>query len=182
MKSLRVVLTFWIILTGARAARSQDFKERFVGKAPCSPELQSESSDLSFRLDKTRNTELRYRNLGEARVLMIVQSIEGGPTCGVIRDVVQIKRFTKGKHYEFRCFDSLAPTDVVIGTIVRGYGNTKLMTAIDAWRIDLKEQKFVETHHKVVCSADGFDGEDDGRDLADAAKQYAAHGKPGQFD
>jgi len=84
------------------------------------------------------------------------------------------------KDFEFRCFDPQAPTDVIIGTAKRN-GSIKPITAIDAWRIDLKEQKFVEIHHKVVCSADGWDGEDDGGDMVDEAKKYAAHRKPGQF-
>ena len=87
----------------------------------------------------------------------------------------------RDKHFEFRCFDAEAPTDVEIGTIVRKYGTVKIVPAIEARRIDLKEQKFVEIPHEVVCSADGFDGEDDGSDLVDAAKTHAAHNKPRQF-
>lgn len=159
--------------------RAQDFKQRFIGKSPCAPDIQSEQSDFSLRLDKVRNTELRYRDMGSAKVVLIVQYKEPGDTCGIIRDVVQITR--AAKHFEFRCFDRQAPPDVILGTAIREYGSMKLVTAVDAWRIDLKEQKFVETHHKVVCSADGFDGEDNGSDLVDEAKKYAAHGKPGQF-
>jgi hypothetical protein len=176
-----ILVLFGLLVTGSIAS-AQDFKQQFAGKSPCAPELKSEKSDLSFRLDKIRNTELRYRDMGNAKVLLIVQFTQEGPPCGVIRDVVQIRHLATNKHFEFRCFDAQAPTDVAVGTIIREYGNTKLMTAIDAWLIDLKEQKLVETHHKVVCSADGFDGEDDGSDLVDQAKKYAAHHKPGQFE
>jgi len=182
MNAFRSVAILAGLLATTTLAKAQDLRHRFVGKTPCAPELQTEHSDLSFRLDKTRDTELRYRNMGDIKVLLIVEFTHDGPPCGVIRDVVQIPRVTKDKHYEFRCFDAQAPTDVVVGTIVREYGNTKLMTAIDAWRIDLRLQRFVEDRHKVVCSADGWDGDNDGSDLVDEAKKYAAHGKPGQFD
>jgi hypothetical protein len=45
----------------------------------------------------------------------------------------------------------------------------------------LKNHRFVETQDKVVCSAEGWSGEDDGSDMVDEAKKYAAHRKPGQF-
>jgi hypothetical protein len=111
---------------------------------------------------------------------MIIQPTGDNNHCGVIRDLLQITH--PAKNFEFRCFDSQAPTDVIIGTTIRkGKGRVNDVVAIDAWRIDLKEQRFVETRHKVVCSADGWDGEDDGSDMVDEAKKYAAHGKPGQF-
>ena len=109
---------------------------------------------------------------------MIVQPTDDAAHCGVIRDLIQLTKITKD--FEFRCFDPKAPTDVVIGTAIRR-GSTKLVSAIDTWRIDLKEQKFVEVHHKAVCSADGWSGEDGGGDMVEDAKIYAAHGKPGQF-
>jgi len=109
---------------------------------------------------------------------MIVQATGDVDHCGVIRDLIEITDTLKD--FEFRCFDPQAPTDVIIGTARRN-GSTKIISAIDAWRIDLKKQKFVEIHHKVVCSADGWAGEDNGSDMVDEAKKYAAHGKPGQF-
>jgi hypothetical protein len=181
VNGVRAILILAGLLATAMIAIAQDFKQQLVGKSPCSPDLQTEHSDLSFRLDKLHNTELRYRDMGKARILLIVQFTHDGPPCGIVRDVVQIKSLPKDKHFEFRCFDAQAPMDVVVASVRREYGNVKLVTAIDAWRIDLKEQRFVETRHKVVCSADGFGGEDDGSDLVDEAKKYAAHGKPGQF-
>jgi TonB family protein len=109
---------------------------------------------------------------------MIIQPNGSGDNCGVIRDVVQITHIAKD--FEFRCFDPQAPTDVTIGTSIRK-GSTKPVTAIDAWRIDLKEQKFIETRDEVTCTAEGWAGEDDGGDLVDEAKKYATHHKPGQF-
>ena len=166
------------LLTAAGIAQAQDFKERFVGKSPCAPDIQSEFSDFSLRLDKTQDLTLLYRDLSAVKVVMIIEPNGSGDHCGVVRDVVQITRIAKD--FEFRCFDSHAPTDVTIGTSIRK-GSTKPVTAIDAWRIDLKEQKFIETRDKVTCTAEGWAGEDDGSDLVDAAKEYAAHHKPGQF-
>lgn len=166
------------LLTAAGVAQAQDFKERFVGKSPCAPDIQSEFSDFSLRLDKTQDLTLLYRNLSAVKVVMIIEPNGSVDHCGVVRDVVQITRIAKD--FEFRCFDSHAPTDVTIGTSIRK-GSTKPVTAIDAWRIDLKEQKFIETRDKVTCTAEGWDGEDDGSDLVDEAKKYAAHHEPGQF-
>jgi hypothetical protein len=171
------------LLAIARTASAQDF-QKYVGKSPCQPSIQSEYSDFSLRLDKTQQLELVARHWDKAQVVFIIQAKATTDRCGVIRDTIEITHantFANGKHFEFRCFDAEAPTDIVVGTVVRGFGNVKLVTATEAWRIDLKEQKFVETHHKVVCSADGWDGEDNGSDMVDEAKKYAAHGKPGQF-
>ena len=166
------------LLVAAGVAQAQDFKQRFVGKSPCAPDIQSELSDFGLRLDKTQDLTLLYRDLSAVKIVMIIQPNGSGDHCGVIRDVVQITHIAKD--FEFRCFDPQAPTDVIIGTSIRK-GSTKPVTAIDAWRIDLKEQKFIETRDKVICTAEGWDGEDDGSDLVDEAKKYAAHHKPGQF-
>jgi TonB family protein len=109
---------------------------------------------------------------------MIVEPTGDNDHCGMVRDLIEITHIAKD--FEFRCFDPQAPTDVIIGTSIRK-GSIKPVTAIDAWRIDLKEQKFIETRHKVTCTAEGWAGEDDGGDLVDEAKKYAAHHKPGQF-
>jgi hypothetical protein len=111
---------------------------------------------------------------------MIVQQSTDAARCGVIRDLIRLT--DTAKNFEFRCFDQHAPNTVVIGTAVRRE-SIRLTTAIDAWKIDLKELKFVATHEKAVCSPDGLAGEDggDNGDMVDEAKSYAAHGKPGQF-
>jgi hypothetical protein len=187
MSRFRSISALALLLASASVSKAQDFKRQYVGKDPCALKLKGDY-DFSLRLDKTRDLELRALDKGAASIVTIVEYKHDGSACGVIRDLVQITVSDRhidepfrDEHFEFRCFDAQAPTDVVVGTIVRGYGNVKLVTAREAWRIDLKERKFVETHHKVVCSADGFGGEDDGSDLVHEAKKYAAHGKPGQF-
>jgi hypothetical protein len=177
---LKSVVILLGILASAGLAKAQDFKGQYVGKDPCKLDLKGEYGDFSLRLDKTRNSELRSLDMGKMTIVMIIEYKEG-TACGVIRDVVQIRHLGKRMHPEFRCFEPQAPTHVVVGAVVREYGNVKLLKATDAWRIDLKEQKFVETHNRVVCSADGWGGDDDGSDMVDEAKKYAAHGKPGQF-
>lgn len=184
MHGLRSTAVLAGLLAIAGIAKAQGFKQQYVGKSPCSPDIQSEFSDFGLRLDKTQNLTLLYRDLSKVkpkvRIVMIIQPKAGNPGCGVIREVVQITHIAK--NFEFRCFDPQAPTHVILGTAIRRYGSVKAVTAIDAWRIDLKEQKFIETRHKVTCSAGGWDGDDDGSDLVDEAKKYAAHHKPGQFD
>lgn len=165
------------LLTTAGTANGQSFKERYIGKNSCSPDTLGGKADFGLRLDKTRPSYLIYRDMGQTKILLIVQADENS-RCGVIQDLVEIRRISKD--FEFRCFDQQSPTDVIIGTAVRN-GTIKPVTAIDAWRIDLKEQKFVPTSHKVTCSAEGWDGEDTGSDMVDESKKYAAHGKPGQF-
>jgi len=185
----RLAIIVALLLAAAGATSAQGFKQRYVGKDPCALKLKGDY-DFSLRLDKTGNSELRALDIGNSNIVMIIEHKQDGPACGIIQDVVQVTVAAsdkhldepfKDKHYEFRCFDAKAPTDVMIGTVVRAYGNIKIVPAIEAWRIDLKEQKFVETRHKVVCSADGWAGEDDGSDMVGEAKKYAAHGKPGQF-
>ena len=178
MNSLSRVIVLVAFLAVAGVAQAQDFKRRFVGKNPCAPDIQSEHSDFGLRLDKTQDLSLLYRDLSTVKILMVVQSNASGDHCGAIRDVVQIMHVAKD--FEFRCFDPQAPTDVIIGTSIRR-GSIKPVTAIDTWRIDLKEKRFVETHDKVTCSAEGWAGEDDGGDLVNEAKKYAAHHEPGQF-
>jgi len=177
MSRLKSVVLLVGLLAVASVTHAQDFKQQFVGKSPCAPDIQSERSDLSLRLDKTRDSTLLYRDLSKVKIVVIIEPNGSGDHCGVIRDVVQVTHIAKD--FEFRCFDPQAPTDVIIGTSLRR-GSTKPVTAIDAWRIDLKEQKFIETRDRVICAEDGWAGEDDGSDLVDEAEKYAAHHKPGQ--
>ena len=178
MNGLRGLVLLIGLLAIASSANAQDFRQRFVGKSPCAPELQTEHADFSLPLDNTQQTTLLYRDLSKVKILMIVQPTGDPAHCGVIRDFIQLAN-TK-KNFEFRCFDPQAPTVVIIGTAVRK-GSIKLVTAIDAWRIDLRQQKFVAIHDKAVCSADGWSGEDGGGDMVEDAKRYPSHGKPGQF-
>jgi hypothetical protein len=178
MNRLRSAAVFVVFLAAAGVAQGQDFKQRFVGKSPCANDIQSALPDFSLRLDKTQDLTLLYRDLSRVKIVMIVQPNDSADHCGVIRDVVQITHIAKD--FEFRCFDPHAPTDVIVGTAIRN-GSTKPVTAIDVWRVDLKEQKFIETADSVTCSAEGWAGDDDGGDLVEETMKYAAHHRPGVF-
>jgi len=178
MGRLRSVVVLVGLLATAGATQAQDFKQQFVGKSPCAPDIQSKQSEFSLRLDKTRDSTLLYRDLSKVKIVVIIEPSSSGDHCGVIRDVIQITHIAKD--FEFRCFDPQTPTEVIIGTSIRR-GSTEPVTAIDAWRIDLKTQKFIETRDRVICADDSWAGDDDGSDLVDEAKKYAAHHKPGQF-
>ncbi len=178
MNSLRTIAVLSVLLATVGSTRAQDLRQQYVGKSPCALELQSEQPDFSLRLDKIKNTTLLYRDLSKTKILMIVEPTGDAKHCGVIRDLIQITHIVR--NFEFRCFDPRAPNDVMIGTAVRN-GNAKPVTAIDVWWIDLKKLEFVETKHRVTCSAEGWAGADDGSDMVDEAKKYAAHHKAGQF-
>jgi hypothetical protein len=183
MRKLVFMFLIGALLLSVEVAGAQDFKQ-YVGKSMCEPGIQSTYSEFSLRLDKAQPLELITRRWDKAQVVFIVAP-KADSKCGVIKDTVQVARENNSadrKHFEFRCYDAQAPTDVILGTARRKYGDISLVTAFEAWRIDLKENKFVKINHKVVCSADGWDGDDTGSDMIDAAKSYASHGKPGQFD
>src|SRR5882762_8954922 len=150
MRGLRSVLLLSGILAMTTASHAQDFRQRFVGKSPCVADLKSEQPDFSLRLDKAQKTTLLYRDLSKSKILMIVQATGRDPEhCGIIRDIVVLHRTQED--FEFRCFDPQAPTDVIVGTAIRK-GKTKPVSAIDGWRIDLKNQRFVETQDKVSAA------------------------------
>jgi hypothetical protein len=127
-------------------------------------------------LDKTRLTYLIDRHLPNATVLLLVQ-LKSGDNCGVIRDVVELRDLSK--EFEFSCVDYQVPGDVVIGTSKR---NRSIMpvTAIDAWRIDLKEQAFSKISHKVSCADENYADSEDRGDLAEEAQKRASHLKASQ--
>src|SRR5258708_6324646 len=168
LKYLIVSIGF-LAAAGLAMAAQDDLRQKFVGKSPCASELQSKDSGFSLRLDKTEKTTLLYRDLSKVKILMIVQPTGDNNHCGVIRDLIQITHVAKD--FEFRCFDPQAPKDVVLGTSIR-HGSTKLVSAIDAWRVDLKGQKFVETQHKLVFTPADWYGEADAGDMLDNAKTY----------
>jgi hypothetical protein len=91
--------------------------------------------------------------------------------CGVIRDVVEIS--DASKEFEFSCVDPTVPGDVVIGTSKRK-DSMEPLTAIEAWRVDLKKDTFNRITHKVRCiNENPLDSEDRG-DLAEQAKKRVA--------
>jgi hypothetical protein len=177
----RTVVVLAGLLAITSSAKAQDIKQKYVGKSPCAPEIQSDNGDFSLNLDNRQLLSLVHRYWSNFKIVLMVQAKgqakDPNISCGVIRDAVQIPI---AQDIEFTCVDPLALGDVVIGTSIRK-GNAKAIIAIKAWRIDLKEQKFVQTLHKVTCTLDSYDGEDgapDYSDLVDLARRRTAAQKP----
>lgn len=168
-----VFCPFALLLAMGSGASGQDFKQKYVDKSSCAPDIQSDRPDFSSRLDKTRNTYLINRNFPNAKILLIVQLKNENDKCGVIKDVITIRRIAK--EFQFSCFDPSAPGEVVVGT--RNANDTRTTgTAIEAWRIDRVKQTFNKTSDKVTCTTESYAGSDDGSDLVDAAKKRASQG------
>jgi hypothetical protein len=163
-----------LLLAIAGGARAQDFKQKYVGKSSCAPDIQSDRPDFSLRLDKTRNTYLINRNFSDAKVLLIVQLKGENDKCGAIRDAVAIRHIAK--EFQFSCFDPSAPGEVVVGT--RNANDTRINgIAIEAWRIDIAKQTFHKATSKVNCTNESYAGSDDGSDLVEEAKKRASQGE-----
>lgn len=110
MAKLRRSFVLISFLTAARLTIAQDdLKQKFVGKSPCAPELQSEHSDCGIRLDKTQGLQFIERRRDNRQVLLIVQYRDEKDGCGVIHDVVQITRLGRQKHFEFRVMTPRPP-------------------------------------------------------------------------
>jgi hypothetical protein len=166
-----------MFLAMTNSAEAQAFKEKYLGKSSCDRDIQSKRPDFGMGLDKTQKTYLKHRYLSDAQLLLIVQLQGESDKCGVIRDVVEIR--DASKEFEFSCVDPTVPGDVVIGTSKRK-DSMEPLTAIEAWRIDLKENTFNRITHKVRCiNENPLDSEDRG-DLAEQAKKRAAQQKPSE--
>src|ERR1051325_8404808 len=99
MNSLRGIIFLAALLAIAGAAKAQDFKQSFVGKSPCTPEIQSEHSDFSLALDKAQGLTLLYRDLSKVKILMIVQPTGDSDHCGIIRELIQIQCIAKDLNF-----------------------------------------------------------------------------------
>ena len=172
MKRFRVVIGALALLTMGTCVRSQDLKQKYVGKSGCTEGIRGRQ--YGARLDKTQNTYLEARVLPTVKVLLIIQFQDASDRCGLIRDIVENHRIAAD--FEFACVDNHRPSEIVIGT--RDSDDEKITgPAIQAWLIDLKNQSFVLTRDRVTCSRENDAGSDDGSDLVDAAKKHATHQK-----
>ncbi|HLZ52525.1 MAG TPA: hypothetical protein VKP61_17375 [Candidatus Acidoferrum sp.] len=174
MRSLKIVVGMCMFLAMISCAGAQGLKQKYLGKSSCDRDIQSERPDFSMGLDKSQKTYLIHRYLSNTKILLLVQLQGDTDKCGVIRDVVEIR--DPSKEYEFSCVDPEVPSDVVIGTSKRK-DSMKSLTAIEAWRIDLKKDTFNRVTHKVRCTNENpLDSEDRG-DLAEQAKKRVAQRK-----
>jgi hypothetical protein len=171
MRSVRIVVGICVFLTVISSAEAQGIKEKYLGKSSCDRDIQSKRPDLGMGLDKTQRTYLIHRHLADAKVLLLVELQGESDKCGVIRDVVEIR--DASKEFEFDCVDPLVPGDVVIGTSKRK-DSLEPLTAIEAWRIDLKKDTFNRITHRVSCIDENPLDAGDRGDLAEQAKKRAA--------
>lgn len=142
----------------------------YLGQNSCQAELES-SDHYGIRLDETRKAYLNAYALKGKALLMIVQRHDDKGQCGIIRDVVQ--SLDPNSSFVWECVDQTSPSDVVVGTWPKSYSKVS-GPAVEAWRIDLKELKFVSVHAPVKCKAKNYAGNDEGDSLVEWARQRAA--------
>jgi hypothetical protein len=80
-------------------------------------------------------------------------------------------------YFEFVCVDCGRPSVVVVGTWPEK-NNASSGTAVEAWRIDLKELNFVSVNKKVTCVRRSYEGSDAGEDVATWARKGIARHCP----
>ncbi len=166
MVARQILLFLSLAVPSLAAGQSGDLRTKYVGQSSCKPELQSDRFEI--RLDKKQNAHLVTRRLEGKAIAMIVQYKSESDECGVVRDIVQSK--ASDVSFEPECVDPAVSTAVAIGTretsasTVSGY-------AIEAWRIDLQDLKFIRVRGKVECTTRSYSGSDAGEDLATWAKQ-----------
>lgn len=160
-----------VLFSLSGSLKAGDLKQKYIGKNSCTPELRSSSERYGIRLDKTQRAYLNAYVLKDSTILAIVQHQGEHDQCGVIRDVVQAHDI--GSSFVWNCVDLRIPADIVVGTWP---ANHKAVTGstVEAWRIDLKELKFVAVKGTVNCRAGNYAGSDDGDGLSDWAKKRAA--------
>jgi len=149
-----------IVLLASRGAG--DLHAQYVGKSSCTRELWGSTGNYGLRLDKTQNAYLAAHTVQGKNILAIVRYDKEGDRCGVITDLVEA--VTTQNYFEFVCVDCGAPSDVVVGTWPEN-DNSSSATAVEAWRIDLKQLAFTRVSRRVRCVRRSYAGSDEGEDL-----------------
>jgi len=166
-------VTIVIVVFLAIMAMGQDnLQQKYVGKSKCLPELKSATERYGIRLDKSQNAYLAAFKLKDRNILTIVQLKDTNDRCGIIRDVVQSRDVESS--FVWECRDKKALADVIVGTWPAKHPKTS-GPAMEAWRIDLAQLKFVPVQGvPVTCVAGYYAGSDEGDDLAAWAKKRSA--------
>jgi hypothetical protein len=156
-------------------------QQKYIGLTLCSGELQSYRSRFGVRLDRSQRARVEYRELPTTRLVMIVVFADNDfkDQCGSIRDAREFRRSKAG--FDPECIEAAHPGNVVVGFFDQKFdpdqpGPPALMRgpAVQSWRIDLKNLKFLPTSGQMTCVVpDGHanNGNDDGSDLATWANQ-----------
>lgn len=153
-------------------------QQKYVGLSLCSPELQSPRSRFGIRLDRTQHAYVEYREMPPARVVMIAVYADDFDKdhCGSVRDA---REFQYSKDvFVPECIELLHPESVAVGFFDQKFDPDRLERralmrgpAVQSWRIDLKNLKFLPTSGQVTCVVENYAGANDGSDLASWAHQ-----------
>jgi hypothetical protein len=178
MKTRSGALLWSVLWILAGTARAQDLPKKYIGESTCIPQLDSPINRYGVRLDKNQKAYLTVYKFRDAEIITIVQYQEeygaGRKWCGFIRDVTQVP--DKDSSVVWDCVDKRIPSQVVIGTWPAKHPKP-WGPAVEAWRIDLAELKFVpvkDAPRFVYCRPETRAGNDDGLGLSDDAKKRAA--------
>jgi hypothetical protein len=175
----KVSLLFLLIACGLvrTHASAKDSWKSYIGKSNCSPELSSPINRYGVRLDRTQKAYVIVYKFKDSEIATIVQYQDDSQTdrsrCGVVRDVAQVQDEDSSVVWE--CSDRRTPAAVVIGTWPATHSKP-FGAARQAWRVDLKELKFVpiESAPKFVyCRPEHGRGNDEGDGLSDWVRKQA---------
>lgn len=168
MRTLACLIVFLSATTCSRAANRY---QEYVGQSGCAVEFKSSISDYGIRLDQSQRARLEAHVFESKTILTIVQYSSDSDKCGIVRDVIEAQG--PDRAFVWDCVDKQHPRTVVVGRWP--VEHTGLSSpALEAWRIDLKQLKFVRLHVPVMCTARSYAGSDRGGDLATWARKRAA--------
>lgn len=163
MRALGCLIVFLSVVSFGAATLQQ----RYVGRSGCDTEFKSSLNDYGIRLDSRQRTRLEAHAFKSKAVLAIVQYSSDSDQCGIVRDAVQSRR--PGSSFVWQCVDKRFPHAVVVGTWPAEHSGVS-GPASEAWRIDLKDLRFVHLNGPVICKAGNYAGADHGEDLATWAR------------
>jgi len=164
MRTLACLIVFF----AAVPSRAANLRQGYVGQSGCAAQLKSSLNDYGIRLDKSKRARLEAHVFKGKTILTIVQYSSDSDQCGIVRDVVQARR--PDSAFVWDCVDKRRPQTVVVGTWLTEHTGIPGL-ALEAWRINLHELKFVRLDVPVTCNAGNYAGSDRGGDLATWARK-----------
>jgi hypothetical protein len=169
---MRILLACFAILLAPLSAKADDIRQKYVGQSGCAPEFKKSANDYGIRLAKNQRARLEAHVFQSKAILVIVQHSNDTDKCGIVRDA--IKSQATDRSFVWDCVDKLNPSEVVVGTWPSKHQSVS-GPAIKAWRIDLKQLKFLRLNVPVVCDAGNYAGSDEGGDLATWSRKRVAN-------
>jgi hypothetical protein len=171
---MKALVTVFVVFLFSCCLGATDVRHKYIGKSGCLSEIASPLNQYGIRLDRKQRTRLEAREFKNETILTLVQYSSDADKCGVVRDAIESQ--SSDRSFVWECVDKGHPSDVVIGTWSPKHPAIS-GPAIDAWRIDLRELRFVRLNTQVACNAENYAGTDEGEDLAVLARKRAAHRK-----